>query len=969
MALSGQLVGRAEELESIERLLARPADRQPATLALVGEPGIGKTRLLSELALRADAQGYTVLTGRATELERDLPFAMFVDALDEYLHALSSDRLALLDDAVRAELATVFPSVHAEGTGHAVAIQQERYRSHRAVRRLLELLARDRPIVLTLDDAHWADSASVELLGALLQRPPSGPVLLVLALRPRQTTELLAVSLERASRTGTLERVELRPLTASEAQELVGAIVIEGESDGLYEETGGNPFYLEQLARTAGRSTRGAAGPAMSFEGVDVPPVVAGALNEELGLLSHSARVVLEGASVAGDAFDPGLAAAAAGLSEDDALDALDELLALDLVRTTEVPRRFRFRHPLVRRAVYELTPMGRRLGAHERCADALAARGAPASARAHHVELAAREGDRAAVALLREAGEGAAQRAPASAAQWFGSALRLLPASAPPDERIELLLARAAALTAMGRFGEAHAAVLEALELVPPDDEALLVRATTACATVEHLLGRQPDARAHLETALGGLRAPDSAHAVELMIELAVDTFYTGDWAAMRDWAARSIDAARALGDPALLAAGLGVQAWAASLAGAGAAAHEQRALAAEAVDGLSDEALARRLDALAHLAAAEMYLDLFQDAVEHARRGVDIGRATGQGDQLPLLLPALGTCLWVLGRPAESAEVFDGAIEAARLVANLQGLAWHLFNRTFSAIAEGDLETALATAEESAALAGELPPGPVRAHAYLALANALLERGDAERCAALLVEHAGGEELRLIGGGWRARWLEGLTRAWLETGERDAAVRAARAARACADEVALPMADAMAMLAAAALDLDAGDGLTAGERAVAATSILDAAHDPFDAARARAFAGRAFAAAGDRAQAVELLSAAADSFESFGSAHHRDEVERELRALGAPVPRRRRDEGTDLDGLAALSPRELEIARLVVDRRTNAEIASALFLSPKTVESHLRNTFRKLGVGSRVELARAVERAETAG
>jgi len=215
----------------------------------------------------------------------------------------------------------------------------------------------------------------------------------------------------------------------------------------------------------------------------------------------------------------------------------LDELLRLDLVRHTDVPRRFRFRHPLVRRAVYELTPGGRRLGAHERCARALRERGAPASARAHHAEYAAREGDLSAVALLREAGEAAAQRAPASAAQWFGSALRLLPQSAPSEERIELLLARATSLAAIGHFGEAHTSLLEAREIVPPGDEALLVRVTTGCATAEHLLGRQKDAQAHLETALASLREPDSSQAVRLMIELAVDKFHVADWAEMRAW------------------------------------------------------------------------------------------------------------------------------------------------------------------------------------------------------------------------------------------------------------------------------------------------------------------------------------------------------------------------------------------------------------------------------------------------
>jgi hypothetical protein len=126
-------------------------------------------------------------------------------------------------------------------------------------------------------------------------------------------------------------------------------------------------------------------------------------------------------------------------------MDAVDELLHLDLIRNTDLPRRFRFRHPLVRRAVYDATPGGWRLGAHERCADALAVRGATAAARANHVERSAREGDLAAVAVLREAAEEATRLAPTSAARWF-DALRLLPQNAPPQERIELVRAVRAA-------------------------------------------------------------------------------------------------------------------------------------------------------------------------------------------------------------------------------------------------------------------------------------------------------------------------------------------------------------------------------------------------------------------------------------------------------------------------------------------------------------------------------------------
>ena len=296
---------------------------------------------------------------------------------------------------------------------------------------LLETLAQTQPVVLLLDDVHWADPASVELLGALLNRPPAAQVLIALAVRPRQMGKRLVAAVDRAHRAGAIARIELEALNPDEARELIGD---GADATSLYEDSGGNPFYLEQLARSANRPDTPTPSDQPSLTGVDVPASVAAALAEELALLSEPARLILEGAAVAGDPFDPELAAAAAGAAEAAAIDAIDELLHLDLVRHTDVPRRFRFRHPLVRRAVYEAMPGGWRLGAHERCADALALRGSLASAIAHHVERSARQGDEAAIALLREAGDAAAPRAPASAARWFGAALRLLSAAAPGE-------------------------------------------------------------------------------------------------------------------------------------------------------------------------------------------------------------------------------------------------------------------------------------------------------------------------------------------------------------------------------------------------------------------------------------------------------------------------------------------------------------------------------------------------------
>src|SRR5262249_61742204 len=192
-------------------------------------------------------------------------------------------------------------------------------------------------------------------------------------------------------------------------------------------------------------------------------------------------------------------------------------LLRLGPTRAAAVPRRFRFRHPLVRRAVCQAAAGGWRLGAHERCAEALAARGGSAAARAHHVERSARQGDLVAVAVLREAGQAAARLAPESAARWFGGALRLLPQTAPAEDRVELLLARSWALAAAGRFTGSHEAVLAAAALVPGQPSVLNTTVATACASVERFLGRYEHAHTRLVRVLRLLPEPAPVERAEL--------------------------------------------------------------------------------------------------------------------------------------------------------------------------------------------------------------------------------------------------------------------------------------------------------------------------------------------------------------------------------------------------------------------------------------------------------------------
>ena len=958
------LVGRADELEALELVLDEVGRGPHRAIELVGEPGIGKTRLLSELATRAALREHLVLAGSASELERELPFSVFVHALDEYVESLDASLLATLDDEVQAELAHVLPSLSALAAGRTVALQHERYRSHRAVRALLEQFAQTRPLVLVLDDFHWADAASAELLGALLRRPPAAAVLIVVALRPRQTPERFAAALERAHRAAALARVELGALTLAEARVLLGERVDAADAAVLYEESGGNPFYLQQLARSTERTARAMSAPNVSLAGLGVPPAVVASLSEELTLLSESARLVLEGAAAAGDPFELELAAAAAAASEEEATNAIDELLELDLVRVTDVPRRFRFRHPLVRRAVYEATAGGWRLGAHERCAEALAARGASAAARAHHVERSARQGDLVAVAALREAGEEVARLAPDSAASWLGAALRLLPQSAPTHERIELLLARAGA-SAAGHFTDAHDVLLEARG-VPKQSSALGTTLATACARVERQLGRYEQAYARLLRALRGLAEPASVESVELLIELTLNEFYRSNYEAMHHWAERAASDAKLLGDPALTAAALAMPALAAAMTGPTETAQSHRAEAAALVDELSDDELLLRPDAAAWLAAAELYLDLYVEADAHASRALPLARASGRGDPLFRLYPILPRIWYVRGKLGEAAELLDGAIEAGRLLGSPPALAGNFFNRSVVALAAGDLDIALATAEEGV----ELDARPRRRLRFG------LGRGETRRRSAR--ERATGREpsscssAALAARSWRSSLAAGECTA--SSCSRVAGWRWIAAARPSAQPPLPRPRRRPCSFPSHCLGRSCrrrGRSARRGHRARGRTRArvgrCRARRRSPDRGGAVTHARRPSTCPGRRPRAGRGgAPARSRAFDACGAFRYRESAERELGKLGRRPHRRTRAGDADGMGIDALSERELQVARLVVDRRTNPEIAAELFLSQKTVETHLRNIFRKMDVSSRVQIARAVERAD---
>ena len=174
--------------------------------------------------------------------------------------------------------------------------------------------------------------------------------------------------------------------------------------------------------------------------------------------------------------------------------------------------------------------------------------------------------------------------------------------------------------------------------------------------------------------------------------------------------------------------------------------------------------------------------------------------------------------------------------------------------------------------------------------------------------------------------------------------------------------------MAAAWADRAAAAVELDAGDPARAAKLALGSAAGAEGIGAPVEAALSRTLAGRALGQAGHADRAAAELQGAARAFDACGALRYRGEAERELRKLGHHIHRRTRAGKAGGTPIESLTEREQQVARLVVDRKTNPDIAAELFLSQKTVETHLRNIFRKLGVASRVELARAVERADRA-
>jgi DNA-binding CsgD family transcriptional regulator len=916
------LHGREAELQAIDGALEAAADGAWRPLVLVGESGIGKSALVAAAGARADARGMRVVAGRAAEHERDVPFGLVVDALDDEAARVSGPRL----NAAGPELRAVLPSA---GDAPAVPVETagagERFLYHRALRSFVELLGRERPVAVVLDDVHWADAASLEWVLHVLRRPPNAPGALIVAMRPGDAASRVLQALG-----GGGDHFVLPPLTrdtALAALEEMGAVGDRALAAKIAAEAGGNPLFLRELARAAG-------GP-----GDRLPATVAAAVQQELHDLRPDTRRLLEGAAVAGDPFDAELAAVAADVPAREALAALDALVAADLVRGADGAA-FTFRHPLVRRAIYDTTPPGWRIGAHERVAGLLAERGAAPSLRAYHVERFALTGDEAALGLLEQAAAADMSSSPATAAHWYGTALRLLPGGASAH-RMRLQVPFADALAAAGRLAEAIEVYDEALAF---DALPSRVEVATKAAQVEQLLGRDTAARRRLEQAVEAAAGRD--HAM-LDLELASVAFMLGDIEAMVRNARRGLEhsedddaGARAIVEAVEAFLGLWSQAPERALLERA----ERRALE------LPDDAPP---DPFAWVGRISFAWDRFGPAAVLLERASGAARRVHRDIGLPYVRATLALALVYDMQPRRALEWAEAAEDGARLQGVPSQAGQGAVARALVLDLLGRSGEAVAAAGESLELLESVEPSVFNATA-VAMNTALIHEHDPERLLHHVLPLFDGEGEPL---GRPTSLLRPLVAAALATDRRTDAEALVERIEALVERAGgLPAATVRLTCARAELLLAGDEPARAVELARSAVALGEREEVRLDTTRARIVLARALSRAGDRAGAVAELERVFVDAGRSGAERLASEAARELRRAGARVSGavRRATGGGD-----ELSDREREIAELVAEGRSNKEVAAALFLSGKTVENHLSRIYAKLGVRSRTELA----------
>ncbi|HEY7262380.1 MAG TPA: AAA family ATPase [Trebonia sp.] len=986
------LIGRAAEMAALEAAFKAVRQGDPAAMLIGGEAGVGKTRLMSEFAVSARAAGARVLAGGCLELGADgLPFGPFTAMLRELVREIGADEIVgMLPGSGRTirELVRLLPelaSSAAEGAGGADAdtltltsvatAGEARARLFEEFLTLLERLAGQQPLVLVVEDAHWADRSSRDLIAFLIGYQRSlRNVLIAVTFRSDELhrTHPLRALLAELARIDWVERAELPRLSRGQAEELAAAVLgrpaDRALTDTLYERAEGNPLFTEELLACP----EGCAG---------IPESLADLLQQAVRRLPEDTQDVLRVASAGSGSIGHALLAKIAGLSTDELIAAIRPAVTGNVLVTAADG--YAFRHALIREAVHEDLLPGEHSQVHTRFALAIEADPALVSGGRADIELAhhwysAHDTPGALTSAWQASAQASRSVAHAERLMLLARVLELW--DQVPDaarrigaDHVRVLEEAAAAAQNAGEhqrgLGFADAALAEVDEQADPVRVALLLRQ-------RHEFQRELGLRHDMADLHRALRLVPVTVSRQARTQLLLTTSHCGcigPGPQFRDWADEALRLAREAGDLAAEAQALSnlafFQAWAGEQASPGS---PPLRLIAEA------RAIAQRGGAyqpFRKLVITESHLlcgaGEYERAAAVARAGIADAERHGLARTAGAFLAInLGEPLLYLGRWDEALDAAEGALDLAP--PPLTRIALWITCGSI-ALARGDLAGAARRAAAARAVLAETGYDDQYhlSHAALEIELSLAADGAA---AAVAVATGALNRYDVLASSPRYAWPLLVTAAAAARGapgEEAATLREELRALAAKLEAFGPVQRAW-QLSFAAIDpqqdcRDRGDrGLAGADAAVAAWEAL---RQPHQAAIMLVYAARAALAGAPGAPGPAGASGASGRAEAAAWLRRAGSIANRLGARPlaeqiADLAKRAGDSGDDPAAATAadrlgLTSREFEVLRLVAAGQSNREIATALFISPKTASVHVSNILAKLDSATRTEAA----------
>ncbi|HZD01221.1 MAG TPA: AAA family ATPase [Actinomycetes bacterium] len=937
MSSADGLVGREAELALAAAAVRQLSEGRASALAIEGEAGIGKTRLVQSIVDDARSRDVAVFCGQAHPFERTRPFGVVAAALDLSRRS---------PDPRRAAIGALLAGQGAGASARAAGDIQ--YRIVEEIVDLVETSCAERPVLLVAEDIHWADSASLLAILSVARQLPLAALLVVVTARPSPLPAEVVRLLDDLA-AGGARTLQLQPLKSDDVAVLACHVL--GAFPGaaltaMLAKAGGNPLWAVAMLRSlADEGMLRRAGDSVEAATSELPASLSDLVVRRLRHLPRATLELLQVTAVLGDAVSLRDVAAVARRPPAEVVGQLSD--AFDAQLLDEADDRVVFRHQLVHDAIYQHMPPPARRLLHREAAVALMAAGADRLDVADHLMAGAERGDEQAVAWLRDAAREASAQAPLVTVELIRRAEALLPgghrdADLVSSEVVQALL-RAGKVAEASARAEAVLARQHAAEVDTPLRLALL----GALA----LQNRAAELITVAQASLAGSARLRPSDQVLMLAQQSWALTYTGDRRAGESAASRALVIAEHAGDAAMT-----VWALTALLVAVGrqgrygeALAHARRA-AALAADSHDTRSLP--LQPKLFLGLALFDCDLIGEARAAYREALD--DEFGSGWWLSETLMADAQVSFVIGEWEDAVPGLIAGGQAAQEKDNQLLVSQSLAYRAIIATAAGDHRAA---SELAAGIAGSLEGDQLSYNAgVLAFAVAGLKAAEGDRLGAydLLLRcwrFDAARENRY----YHRCLAPDLVRLALALGHRDVAAEVASAVAAgvaLAPEV--PTVRSLALRCQGLVDGEVEPMIEAVALARRAPLLVEHAGACEDAARLLAQGGR-------RDEAAVLLAEALERYEQAGADAWAGRVRAQLRALGVrPGPRgsRHRPAG----GWESLTATERAVSLLVTEGLTNGAVARRLYISPHTVNTHLRHVFAKLGVSNRVALAAVV-------